>query len=536
MASPNVLLLLGGQHNHRSLGRREDSQVSTSALDSLATDGVDFERAYAPAPSGTPSRIGLLTGRTVPNAGAWDRHSVLDPDLPTLPATLSAVGYETCLIGSVGLGGDRQFAGFDNRPYGDLTGTGGHQYDPLTNTTARGSPGAASGAAGSRLRGEYSHRYDPLHPGRKEAGPDPWQSLTADAGVTDIPESLHQERIVEQESTAFLREHHSDDPWFLCVSFNSPHYPLTAPRRHLERYDDVPGPMVGPGVDADDHPLIVAKRDADGVADLPERETVDPSDRDLLRRARTAYFACVSYLDEIIGDLLRSLEDEGMLENTIVVYAGDHGQLVGNHGLWWAETWHEAALRVPMLLSTHGDDVGRTISTPVSLLDLYPTICKLCGVAPPDGLDGTDLSAATRGGDPDRGPVVADSFSETYGEGTEFRAVVDGDDKYVRFRDAPDRRFDLAADPGETRDLSGEDGGTEVLRHAEELDFSEALERRERDRAARTDSELAINRGTTGNAFLLDDRRLVDADVTLYKPDLLAEDPEVVFEDWPDAE
>jgi choline-sulfatase len=439
------------------------------------------------------------------------------------------------------LGGDQQFVGFDNRPYGDFTGTGGHQFDPIPTPKSRGSPAAAKGGDTGGL---YGHRYDPQSPDRR--APDPWQSLTPDAGVSEVPESLLQERTVVDETISFLRGlRHTDPdrPWFLCASFSRPHYPLTAPERHVKRHtpEDVSHPRIGREGDAADHLLVENKAQADATADLLDPEMVELEDEELIERTRAAYFACVDFLDEMLGDLLATLDREGFLEDTIVVYASDTGQLAGEHGLWWTETWHEDAIRVPWIieLPEHRDGTGgEEISTPVSLVDLYPTLCGLAGTDAPGDLDGVDLTEAVAAGtEPSREPIFVDYLLSRWGEGTEFRLVRDGSHKYVRFHDAPDLLFDPEENPLETEDRS-EDRSTTAncLRQLvdESIDFQSVIEQRDHDRKDWKGHELPTTWGTTGNAYLLDDGRLIDADVTLYRPGEIAVETSRVIDDWPE--
>ena len=504
---PNVLFLMSDQHAYRYLGHRDEGgePVETPTFDDLAANGTTFEGAYCAAPMCTPSRLSLLTGREPRDAGGWGNASLLKPGLATLPGTLSDAGYETCLLGKMHLGGSRQFAGFDHRPYGDLTGLGGHQME---------------------------------QPGVDRPVIDP-EKFVRDAGITGFPESVLQEQTIVQEALSFLREQrhaNPDQPWFLCASFSRPHWPRTAPARHFERYwpDGVTRPAVEAGAAAFDHPLVDAQRaKVEGVTD---EETM---------RSRAGYFACVSYLDEVVGDLLTALRADGLLENTVVVYTSDHGELAGEHGLWGKLTWHEASARVPLVVQTpaHRDgsrDVGR-VRTPVSLVDMFPTLCGLAGVDAPGDLDGVDLSDTVRtGAEPDRPPVTVDSFVRIE-EGLEYRAVRDGRYKYVGFRDAPELLFDLERDPRELTNLApdatGEDAeALERLREAAKLDFEALDEERERHRELEEQYRLVIPRGTE-NQYLWPDGRVVDADTQLYRPDVLADDASLAFDDYPeDAE
>jgi len=495
---PNILLLFSDEHSHRFMGHvpeeRGGEPIATPTFDRLASQGTVFSDAYCQMPLCTPSRMCMLTGREVRSCGAWSNQSVLRPELPTLPGVLRNAGYATCLVGKMHLGGTQQFVGFQHRPYGDLTGKCGHQSEPL--------PGPAKGMR---------------------------ERTSTAVGVTGIPESLIQDEVVCHEAVAYLREHesaHPKQPWFLCAGFSRPHFPLTAPRRHLDRFwpDGVTPPRVPAGGDAFDHPMSLGMREGFRAAEVSREETM---------YARASYFACVSYLDEIIGDLLMRLEHSGLLDNTIVVYSTDHGEMAGEHGVWWKNGWYEACTRVPLIVSLpdqrSGDLAAASSSTPVGLVDLFPTLTALAGVEAPHGLSGVDISAAVQGtgSAPDR-PVFCDGLTPRWGAGTEFRMIRQGQYKYVHFRQAPPLAFDLANDPAEQCNLL-RDGGrlppeVENLATfaAASIDFDAAeCERLERD--GELGEQYAQNVGpSTGNLYLMPSGQLVNAEDTLYDPTTVA--------------
>lgn len=529
---PNVLLLMSDEHSFRGFSHRQPKDggepVHTPALDNLAENGANIDQTYCSTPLCTPSRISLLTGREPKECGAWTNKSVLRPGLPTIPQTLGEAGYETCLIGKMHLGGNRQFCGFNNRPYGDLTGNGGHETDPLPNLEHE----ILAGAAKMPIEDEKGNTKPRVHP-------DPMRSRTADAGVTEIPESLLQETNVIEETVGFLREQdheNPEQPWFLTASFSRPHFPMTVPKRYFKRYwpDGVTDPPAGRKGDTADHRMIEAMAEQFQTEKIGEEE---------LLRARAAYFACIDYLDDRIGDLFAMLERDELLEDTIIIYTSDHGELAGEHGLWWKHSWHEASARVPWFiqLPDHRKGMldGAKISTPASLLDLYPTICSLVNVDAPESLDGADLSDAIRTGtEPDRGPVFTDNLVPRWGRGTEFRMVRDGRYKYIRYRTGDEHLFDLETDPMEQNDISKDETVSNVRDRlaqfvVENLDFDEAEQRRIRDQLEDEEYVLPIPKGT-GNAYMLPDGRLVDAGTTLFKPDVLADHPPEVFQDWPE--
>jgi choline-sulfatase len=420
--------------------------------------------------------------------------------------SLSEAGYATALIGKMHLGGRRQLAGFDERPYGDLTGKAGHQHDPPTQ------PGA-----GSRMR-----------------------SRTADAGLTQIPESLLQEQVINTEAIAWLRNQRAVEPgrpWMTCLSYSRPHFPLTAPRRWWDHYtgDRLPRPKLetSDGGDTDDHPMTL------GMKAGFQTEAVDDAE---MMRARRGYFACVSYLDELIGDLLRLLQADGLLDDTVVIYTSDHGEMAGERGLWWKNSWHESAARVPLIVSlpehrdsgwldASGPTPRQRLDTPVSLADLYPTMCNLGGADTPDDLEGVDLSGAVSSGtEPDRPVVHLTNPTARWGTGTEHVVAVEGRHKLVVFRgaDVPDLMFDLDADPDEQHNLLGGEPPADVA--AVEARLREGLEQwwdfdaadRLLDEVGKASQQRKLPGG--GNQYHMPDGRVVWAESPLYKPDVVADD------------
>ena len=496
MTRANILFLFSDEHSYRCLSLLDGTAgepVHTPTLDGLAENGAHFSSAYCQSPLCTPSRICLLTGRSPMTSGGWANGSYLKPEIPTVPTVFAEAGYTTCLVGKMHLGGTNQMAGFAHRPYGDLTGGTGHQRDPLS---------------------------------KREGGFD-MRSRTADAGLTEIPESALQEQVIVRETVSFLREQSAaepDRPWFLCASFSRPHFPLTAPGRFLNRYwpGGVTPPKVGRTGDSAFHPMTIGMAKGFRTEEVSEPE---------MMKARAAYFACVDYLDEILGDLLHLMERSGLLENTVIVYTSDHGEMAGEHGMWWKNSWHEAAARVPLIIQTpaqrRGDSPGVSLDTPVSLADLFPTLCGLADIEAPDGLEGRDLSeAVTTGSEMPTEPIFVDNPLPRWGEGSEHRVVRMGRYKFVRFRGMrPHLLFDLEADPLEQRNLL--EGGTEteqaVGRQLIALvdstwDFDAAEAQRQRDEEVLRRNSLREGSRGHGNCYKMPDGRVVAADTPLYRP------------------
>ena len=511
-ARPNILLLQSDEHSYRFLSARQRADggepCSTPNLDALIQNGTHFSTAYCQMPLCSPSRISMLCGRHSHRCGAWGNSAILPPELPTFADALGEAGYATCTVGKMHLGGARQWAGFQERPYGDFGGPCAHQFDPLD---------------------LYSNM---LHPGME------MRSRTADAGQSQIPESLLQEQIVARESLAWLREQRHrapQQPWLLYASFSRPHFPLTAPQRFIDRYTDthIPPPPVRQSGDSANHPMTIGAIRGFRCEEIEESEMMN---------ARAAYFACVDFLDEMIGDFLALLQRDRLLDNTIIVYTSDHGEMAGEHGLFWKNTWHEASARVPLIVSTPAQRSGTQdageVTTPVSLADLFPTFCGLGAAALSSELDGLDLSDVINGTEnntlAERTAVITESLAPRWGRGTEFRMARSDRYKYVAFRGCDDLAFDLREDPNEQVNLlkrSYLPPDIEKLRETTLAGFSFGQTEQVRiEQTARLKREFPARVSCqTPNQILRGDGLLVEADAPLYAPIVISNDVEHDF-------
>ena len=520
---PNILVLHSDEHSYRFLSHRSRKNggepCQTPTLDQLAEQGISFDKAYCQFPLCSPSRIAMLTGRHAHRCGAWANESILSPEYPTWGSHFQANGYQTATVGKMHLGGSLQYAGFSARPYGDFGGMCSHQYDPLSRHNSQNS-------AGITMR-----------------------SRTADAGLSEIPESLLQENMIIRESIAWLRENHHthpDQPWLLYTSFSRPHFPLTAPRRYLERYYDfqtnqptlATPPYVERSGDTANHPMTL------GAIKGFQTEAISTAEE---MKARASYFASVDFLDEMLGDFLALLQHSGFLDNTVIIYTSDHGELCGEHGLWWKNTWHEASTRVPFIVSLpshrNGSLAPQTISTPISLADIFPTICGLSGIESLTGLDGIDLSLVITGQQKSdqltqRAGVITESLTPRWGPGTEFRMIRSERYKYVAFRGSDDLAFDLVKNPDEQHNLLLEKQVPDELTQLKtavlkDFNFDKVEEIRRQDNQLLKQQYRKRVNPKTPNQILLRDGRLVEADSPLYRPEVVSSHINLDFDDSP---
>jgi choline-sulfatase len=243
------------------------------------------------------------------------------------------------------------------------------------------------------------------------------------------------------------------DPFFLCVSFTSPHDPWEVPRRHWDRYDAAAiGPPVVPAIPleaADPHSRRLRAMYGVDAARLTAAQ---------IRHARHGYFAAISYLDERVGDVLGALRDAGLADDAIVLFTADHGEMLGERGLWYKMAFFEDSARVPLIVHAPGRLAPRRVAEPVSLLDVAPTLLELTGQ--PDagaGMDGASLVPLLGGAGGRPGPVVAEYLAE--GVTSPAVMVRSGGAKYIRCPGDPDQLYDLGADPRELHDLAADAAG-----------------------------------------------------------------------------
>lgn len=482
---PNILLILTDQHAAHVLGFGGNAHASTPHLDRLAERSTSFEAAYCQTPLCVPSRMSFLSGKWACNCGAWDNSAVLFDQHTTLPAWLAQHGYTTAAVGKMHFRGAEQMHGFQTRPYGDLVESRfpGHQPDP---------PETADGRWNKHAVGRFPF-----------------------SGTTAIPESMLIDNVVTSESLAWLLEQYDaepDTPWFFMASYSRPHFPLTAPGRYIRKAmrSDLHLPSLPPG-----YPGVLHPHDRFIVDDFELTRFAN----DEQRRALVAYYACVEFVDDCIGRLLDGLAQAGALDNTYVVYTTDHGEMAGEHGLWWKRTYYDESARVPLLVSGPGLPAG-VESCPVELLDLFPTFCDWAEIEPPEGLDGESLNSLLTGRPERRHKRFARSELLGEREETRFRMVRDERWKWVEFPTSPARLFDLQADPHERVDWAEDpppDAPVDQLHTllAQGLTWEELSVRRADDRR-RTGSLEPLSQGAV--QYRLSNGRIIEADAHLYPP------------------
>jgi choline-sulfatase len=268
---------------------------------------------------------------------------------------------------------------------------------------------------------------------------------------------------------------HPGEPFFLVASFTSPHDPWELPGRYWDRYDpaEIPMPQVRaiPFEDADPHSRRLREMCGTDAAALSDEQ---------IRHARHAYFAAISYVDERVGEVLGALRDAGLEDDTVVVFTADHGEMLGERGLWYKMAFFEDSARVPLVVRGPAELVraGARVDAPVSQLDLAPTLLELCRAGSDEAtadLDGESLAPLLRGDGAREAPVVGEYLAE--GVTAPMVMVRSGALKYVRCPGDRDQLYDLALDPRELENITDDERGAALRAEADRRWDLAALER-----------------------------------------------------------
>lgn len=423
---PNILVIMSDQHNAKVMGCAGDPVVRTPALDGLAARGTLFDQAYCAAPLCAPSRMTFLTSQYPSDIEVWTNGCRLGEQVPTFAHSLSLAGYDTVLCGRMHFTGADQRRGFGRRLVGDVSGAVGSVPEG----------GKFEGIIPPETAGQTHRSLSAVGPGRSAY-------IAYDDEVTRRACDV----LLDQD------EEKLQAPFCMVVGYLLPHSPYICPKDLFEEYmDRITVPEVPPGYEESLHPAVKKWRAYRGVDRITSEQA---------RIARAAYYGLVTYMDQRIGEVLAALEASRFRDNTVVVYTSDHGDMAGEHGMWWKDSFYEGSVRVPMIWSGPGAGPRRIRANekehhPVSLLDVGPTLIDLAqGETLPQsrGVSLLSLLSTDKNERPrfERGPV----FAETYTAGQRpARMIRSGPWKLNIYHgySAP-QLFNLETDPDEVRDL-----------------------------------------------------------------------------------
>ncbi|SIO85264.1 choline-sulfatase [Nocardiopsis sp. JB363] len=437
---PNIIVIQADQMAAQALGAYGDQAAKTPNIDALADEGAVFDRAYCNTPLCAPSRASMMTGRMPSAIGCHDNGDDFAASEPTFAHRLRAIGYHTALIGRMHFIGPDQQHGFEERLTTDVYPADLDMVPDWNRPLA------------DRL--QWYHDADAV--------------FTAGVSKATVQQDFDDE-------VGFRTLRHLNDrvrvnqaagenlPFLMVTSFIHPHDPYEPPREHWDRFADVeiPDPAHPEVPDPEQDPHSHRLRTMSGF-DVREPGIGE------VRRARRAYYAAVNYIDDHVGRIRERVEELGLADDTVIIVTSDHGDMLGEKGLWYKMSPYEQSSRVPMIV--HGPEhlvpKGRFANT-VCLLDLMPTLLELSGAPAAGEQDGRSLlETARRERSGEETPQDRDIVIEYLAEGTlrPQLTLVRGHLKYVLCPGDPEQLFDLSVDPDELRNRAGAPEYAETVR------------------------------------------------------------------------
>ncbi len=419
----NIMLLVADQLTAFALPFYGNKVCRTPNLSALVDQGVLFDNAYCNFPLCAPARYALQTGQLASRVGGYDNASELPAATPTLPYYLASLGYQTSLVGKMHYVGPDQLHGYHERLTTDI-------YPSDFGWTPDWRNNVPFGPAGMSMRSVV------------ESG------LCVRSLQFDYDDEVANKAVQKVYDLARRRD---NKPFFLTVSLTHPHNPYVTTQ---EWWDKVAGDAIDvPRVP----PIPYAQRDPHSQRlhwlFRQDEHTITAADT---QRARHAYYANISYVDAQMGRVLNSLAQTGLDQNTVIIFTADHGEMLGERGLWYKYTLLEPSLRVPLVFRIPGVAPSRS-GQAVSHVDLLPTLLDLATNGHPpepiDPLDGTSIVPLLTSNHSDPGRVVAAEFTAE-GAIAPMLCVRRGDYKLILCPADPPQMFDLAADPLELDNLA----------------------------------------------------------------------------------
>lgn len=449
---PNVVILCSDEHNPRYSGPYGHPFVQTPNMDRLAVMGTVYDSAYCPSPLCMPSRSAYQAGRYVHELQTYSNSNAIEHHYPSMGGVLAAQGVHTVHIGKMDV----------------YTKTANLGFSEFHHTMDRPSPG------------DTCLSRDPLC-----IRPD---AASRAKGYGPQEGTLAGDALVVEKGVRWIQERAPSvgTPWLLSINIGAPHFPHIVPPDLWELYADHEDlPVHGPEAPSAGHPHAL---------DLRAHFDTDGFGAEDIRGLRRGYYGAVSFVDRQLGRLLDALEGEGRLENTLVVYTSDHGEMLGHFGMWWKCSLYEDSARIPLLIAGPGFGRGQRVRTPVTSLDLQASLFEALGRERPASWRGEALQEVK--------PMESDrvAFSEYHGHGVRHSSYMirRGRWKYLHhaYPGAPHQLFNVERDPWELRNLIADEPAIAADLHRHLLDICDPNEE-DRRAAAFIRRQLARIRGGT---------------------------------------
>ena len=418
---PNILILMADQLTAAALPVYGNRTAKTPHLDALAERAVVFRSAYCNSPLCAPSRLAFMSGRLPSSIGAYDNAAELAAQVPTFAHYLRLAGYRTILSGKMHFCGADQLHGFEERLTTDI------------------------------YPADFGWTPDWLNFGHRPSWYHSMDSVTQAGPCARTNQVDFDEEVVFRAKRQLFDLARSNDrrPFCMVVSMTHPHDPFSVPHEYWNRYDDSDIDMPRVRVAAND--LDAHSRRLRHVCGMDSQVVTEEQ----IRAARHGYYGAVSYVDDQVGSLLAALKETRFSDETVIVVLADHGEMLGERGLWYKMSFFEPACRIPLLVHAPRLFTPRAVSHSVSLIDLLPTLVELAG----DGkaapivteFEGRSLLPHLQGsGGHDE--VLGEYLAE--GAIAPIVMIRSGRCKFIHSPADPDQLFDLEDDPDELHNLA----------------------------------------------------------------------------------
>ncbi len=421
---PNIVFICSDQHSYKVNGFMGHPIVRTPNLDRIAKEGVVFDNAYSGHPVCTPGRASMMTGMFAHDSNSFCNSTVWDGSQPLWSNYLKGEGYYCRAIGKLDLS-DEHDTGFE-----EIETSHGHQYKPDIT---------------SLFRRPVAYRVNE----RPNVDGKPRNKAHKDAQKTQLGLDFLQKEAKDKKQ-----------PWALYVGLTQPHPAFVALKKYYDMYPtySMDMPNIPPGFLEEQHLVYQELQRFKRIA--------TPISEERIRKARAAYYGMVSELDEYVGKIYNELKQSGELENTLFIYTSDHGESLGEHGLWFKNNLYDMAARVPLVMAGAGLPKGKRVNAPVAHVDVAASMLDLAGSDGVEKLRGHSLIPMVFD---QKGDHPGYAFSECHSEGnaTGSYMIRKGDWKYIHFTWYDDMLFNMKDDPGEFNNLIDDPAAQDVRKELE---------------------------------------------------------------------
>lgn len=434
MGAPNILIFMVDQLNGTLFPDGPAEWLHAPNLKKLAAQSVRFQNSYTASPLCAPGRASFMSGQLPQNTRVYDNAAEFSSDIPTYAHHLRRAGYQTCLSGKMHFVGPDQMHGFEERLTTDI------------------------------YPADFGWTPDYRKPGERI---DWWYhnmgSVTG-AGVAEISNQMEYDDEVAYHATRKvydLARGNDDRPWCLTVSFTHPHDPYVTRQKYWDLYEDCEHllPEV-PAMEYEDHDPHSQR-----IFDANDWRSFDIKEEDI-KKSRRAYFSNISYLDDKIGEVMEALEATN--QEAVIVFVSDHGDMLGERGLWFKMCFYEGSARVPMMIKLP-DIAPRLVKEAVSNIDVTPTLCDIAGVCMDEVMPWTQGESLLPYA---KGTIRTSVVAMEYAAEASYAPLVSlrkGQWKYNRCLLDPEQLFDLETDPHELNNLAQSADHKDVLLEFQKL-------------------------------------------------------------------